>query len=458
MHTDGAYGSEGAGAGIVLKSPEGEEYTFALRFSFPVTNNEAEYEALLSGMRVAKYLEVKELSVYVGSQLVANQFNGIFEEHDETMQKLMQKYLKLVQELAVDFDLFQITQVSRTLNKKVDALSKLAALTFSHFKKEIWVEEVKVKSIYTGSVSAAVEEEEQSWMTPIVEFLNKGTFPIDSMEARKIKMKAPMYFLDKGILYRKSFLGPHLQCLNPTQAESIIREVHEGMCALHSGHKTMASKNNAARILLDVNVQRCRRGNTQMSVVPAARTRPGGVKFLVVAIDYFTKWFEGNPFSDWCQDLNIKRTFTSVAHPQANDQCEVTNRDIVLGIKARPGLYRRGWIDEPPNVLWAHRTIPKGATNETPFSLVYGSEAVILAEINMPTMRIASFDESSNSEQLHENLNLVEERREMAAIKEAINKQRIASYYNKRVQPLSFQLNDLVWRKNEANSEMSRSY
>ncbi|XP_071708336.1 uncharacterized protein [Rutidosis leptorrhynchoides] len=160
-----------------------------------------------------------------------------------------------------------------------------------------------------------------------------------------------------------------------------------------------------------------------IDIVGPFPTGPGGVKFL----------FEGNPFSDWCQELNIKQTFTSVAHPQANGQCEVTNRDIVLGIKARLGLGRRGWIDELPNVLWAHRTTPKGATNETPFSLVYGSEAVIPAEINVLTMRIASFDESSNSEELRENLNLVEERREMAAIKEATNKQRIASYYNKRV-------------------------
>ncbi|XP_071714716.1 uncharacterized protein [Rutidosis leptorrhynchoides] len=243
-----------------------------------------------------------------------NQFNGIFEAHDESMQK----YLKLVQELAVDFDLFQITQVSRTLNKKAEALSKLAALTFSHFKKEIWVEEVKVKSIDTDGISAAVEEEEQSWMTPIVEFLNKGALPMDSTEARKIKMKTPMYLLDKGFLYRKSFLEPHLRCLNPTQAESIIREVHEGMCALHLGYKIVASK--------------------------------------IMRLGYY--WplmyrdaaeFEGNAFSDWCQELNIKQTFTSVAHPQANGQCEVTNWDIVLGIKARLGLCRRGWIDELPN-------------------------------------------------------------------------------------------------------------
>ncbi|XP_071704436.1 uncharacterized protein [Rutidosis leptorrhynchoides] len=93
--------------------------------------------------------------------------------------------------------------------------------------------------------------------------------------------------------------------------------------------------------------------------------------------------------------------------------------------------------DELPNVLWVHRTTPKGATNETPFSLVYGSEAVIPAEMNVLTMRILSFDESSNGEELRKNLNLVEEHREMATIKEAINKQRI--------------LDDLVWQKNEAN-------
>ncbi|XP_071740038.1 uncharacterized protein [Rutidosis leptorrhynchoides] len=85
-----------------------------------------------------------------------------------------------------------------------------------------------------------------------------------------------------------------------------------------------------------------------------------------------------------------------------------------FSIKEILRLCRRGWIDELPNVMWAHRTTPKGATNETPFSLVYGSEAVIPAEINVSTMRIASFDKSSNSEELRENLNLVEECREMA--------------------------------------------
>ncbi|XP_071687617.1 uncharacterized protein [Rutidosis leptorrhynchoides] len=297
-------------------------------------------------MRVAKYLEVKELSVYVDSQLVANQFNGIFEAHDESMQK----YLKLVHELAVDFDIFQIMQVSRTLNKKADALSKLAALTSSHFKKENWVEEVNVKSIDTDGISAAVEEDEPSWMTPIVEFLNTGTLPIDSTEVRKIKMKAPMYLLDKDILYRKSFLGPHLRCLNPTQVESIIREVHEGMCALHSGHKTVASKimrlgyywPSMYKDVAEVEAKPLKTisGKQIQNFVWENIVCRFGIPNEIVSEN--GTQFESNPFSDWCQELNIKQTFTSVVHPQANGQCEVTNRDIVLAIKARLGLCQRG--------------------------------------------------------------------------------------------------------------------
>ncbi|XP_071688750.1 uncharacterized protein [Rutidosis leptorrhynchoides] len=126
--------------------------------------------------------------------------------------------------------------------------------------------------------------------------------------------------------------------------------------------------------------------------------------------------FEGEPFKSWCQELNIKQSFTSVAHPQANGQCEVTNRDIVKGIKARLGLYGNEWVNELPSVLWAHRTTHKNITGETPFSLVYGTEAVIPAELMVPMKRIRSFNESSNHEGLRTNLDILEERREIATI------------------------------------------
>ncbi|XP_071709323.1 uncharacterized protein [Rutidosis leptorrhynchoides] len=184
---------------------------------------------------------------------------------------------------------------------------------------------------------------------------------------------------------------------------------------------------------------------------------PGNVKFLIVAIDYFTKWVEAKAVRTitGVQVLNFVWEYIvcrfGVPRELANGLCEVTNRDIVSGIKKRLYEKRTGWVDELPNVLWAHRTTFKKSTGETPFSLVYGSEVIIPAEILVPTHRVANFDKEVNGEALRENLNLVEERRLMAAIREANNKQQIAKYYNKRVRALSFDVSEWVLRNNDAS-------
>ncbi|XP_071693488.1 uncharacterized protein [Rutidosis leptorrhynchoides] len=185
------------------------------------------------------------------------------------------------------------------------------------------------------------------------------------------------------------------------------------------------------------------------------RPFPDG-KHLVVAIDFFTKWVEAKPLKSITgkQIVNFvweEITFSSVAHPQANGQVEVTNGDIVAGIRGRLDKDRKGWADELPQVLWAFRTTLKGSNRETPFSLVYGSEAVIPAEIAVPTQRVMEFNDESNVINLKENLNLWEERREIAAIREASNKQKIAKYYNQRVRERTLRPGDFVWRNNNAS-------
>ncbi|XP_071741152.1 uncharacterized protein [Rutidosis leptorrhynchoides] len=156
--------SEGAGAGLVLASPSGEEHTYALRFNFDATNNEAEYEALLADLNIAHKMNVTKLRAFTDSKLVANQFSGFFDAHDPSMQK----YLKLLQESVVRFEHFELAQVKRSQNKKADALSKLVALTFSHFQKQVWVEELPSKSIDNDLMVAYVEEEQPNWKEPIL--------------------------------------------------------------------------------------------------------------------------------------------------------------------------------------------------------------------------------------------------------------------------------------------------
>ncbi|GJX51513.1 reverse transcriptase domain-containing protein [Tanacetum coccineum] len=96
---------------------------------------------------------------------------------------------------------------------------------------------------------------------------------------------------------------------------------------------------------------------------------------------------------------------TAVAHPQSNGLVERANRSLMEGIKTRLGRKKAGWVDELPNVLWAHRTSIKQSNGETPFSLTYGSEAVIPAEIGMPSYRTLMIREEFNEES-HLNLDV----------------------------------------------------
>ncbi|GKE73015.1 reverse transcriptase domain-containing protein [Tanacetum coccineum] len=93
------------------------------------------------------------------------------------------------------------------------------------------------------------------------------------------------------------------------------------------------------------------------------------------------KQFKDNPFKDWCEKLCIRQCFASVKHPQANGLVERANRSLGEGIKARLDERSKDWIEEIPHVLWAHRTMIKSRNGDTPFSLTYGTEAVISAEI-----------------------------------------------------------------------------
>ncbi|GJV30504.1 reverse transcriptase domain-containing protein [Tanacetum coccineum] len=75
---DGSSCTDGSGAGLILTNPEGMEFNYALRFKFDATNNEAEYEALIAGLRIAEQIGVKNLQENVDSRLVANQVNGTY--------------------------------------------------------------------------------------------------------------------------------------------------------------------------------------------------------------------------------------------------------------------------------------------------------------------------------------------------------------------------------------------
>ncbi|GJV20756.1 reverse transcriptase domain-containing protein [Tanacetum coccineum] len=279
----------------------------------------AEYEVLISSLRIAAQMGVKNVQVNVDSKLVANQVLGTYVAKEENMIK----YLEKVKGLVSGFANFSISQVPRSKNKKADALSKIASTSFAHLSKQVLVEVLQEKSIQEKEVTTVVEEDGPTWMTPIMEYLKDGTLPGDRKEASKLRIKARQYELMEGTLYRRSFLKPWLRCVGPLQASYVIREIHEGSCSMHAGPRSVVAKamrlgyywptmhrdaRDMIRACNDCQVHRPVPRNPQQPLTPITAPwpfykwgidiagpfpeGPGKVKFLIVAMDYFTKWIE----------------------------------------------------------------------------------------------------------------------------------------------------------------------
>ncbi|KAJ0442638.1 putative ribonuclease H domain-containing protein [Helianthus annuus] len=139
----------------------------------------------------------------------------------------MIRYLSQVNSLISTFDSCKVVHIPRRKNKKADALSKLAFVTFCHLSKEVLVETLQAPAIHQASVMS-ISVKERSWITPILEYLKDGKLLEEKAQARKLKVKALQYQVHDGQLYRKTFLGPLLKCLTPEEASYVIREIHWG--------------------------------------------------------------------------------------------------------------------------------------------------------------------------------------------------------------------------------------
>ncbi|GJY31040.1 reverse transcriptase domain-containing protein [Tanacetum coccineum] len=321
----------------------------------------------------------------------------------------------------------------------------------------VLVEILKEKSIHEEEVATVVEEEGITWMTPIIEYLKDGTLPGDKKEASKLRIKARQYKLLEGVLYKRSFLKSWLRCVGQLQADYVIREIHEGLCSMHAGPRSVVAK----AMRLGYYWPTMHRDAREMIPGPFPEG-PGKVKFLIVAMNYFTKWIEakavatitGNQVKNFMWDnivcrFGLPREIVSDNGKQFSDN---PFKDCLgEGIKARLGEGNKNWVEELPHVLWAHHTMIKSSHGDTPFSLTYGTEAVIPAEIGMPTYRTAAVDAVHNDEELRLNLDLLEEKRERAAICEAKAKRKMTKYYNARVRGVTFRPGDFVYRSNDAS-------
>ncbi|XP_025664473.1 uncharacterized protein [Arachis hypogaea] len=459
LHVDGSSNITSEGAGVILESHNGVVIEQSVRYEFPVSNNQAEYEALLAGLALAREVRAKVLEVNIDSQVVSSQISGDYQTRDP----LLQQYLAKVNRLKEGFEHVTIQNVPRERNVRADLLSKLASTKPGHGNKSLIQEVVKSPSVSTTTNAHLTFSNQGSWTHPILQYLLDGTLPPDPKEGKRIKREAAKYTVVAGQLYKRGFSQPLLKCVEPENTEH---------ANIHQAAPHQLSIISAKRPF----------GIWGIDLVGPFPTAPGQLRYLIVAIDYYTKWIEAKPlasitatqcrkflwrqvitrfgipeiiisdngtqfadkkFKEFLEGLRVSHRFSSVEHPQTNGQVESANKIIVKGLKKRLDEAKGLWADELGSVLWSYQTTPQTSTG-TPFRLTYGVEAVIPVEIGDPSPRktVGGNDEGAERD-------LIDEVRSIAHLKELALKQRISLRYNHGVIRREFVTDDLVLRRND---------
>ncbi|XP_017221317.1 uncharacterized protein LOC108198046 [Daucus carota subsp. sativus] len=521
LHVDGAVNSDGAGVGIVLVSPGGCRLLSAIHLGFPATNNDVEYEALINGLSLAIEMKARNLIVYSDSMSVVHQVNGGFLARGWRTNL----YMTHTQELMKKFKEVHLKKVPREKNEGADALAKassrrdtklLGTIQFC-VQEKTSVSEVQKTTRFREDLMEVENDIVDTWMTPILKFIQDGQLPESVKEARSLRYRAARFVIYDGVLYKRGFNQPLLKCIAGEDYNYILREVHEGICGNHSGGSSLALKilrqgyywptmrSEASKFVQACD--KCQRFATYSSRPAASLTSllspwpfalwgidligelpkaKGGVRYAVVAVDYFTKWAEAAPLATitakkitsfvfnsivcrfgipfklisdngkqfdsrelkkLCDDLNIRRNFAAVYHPQSNGQTEAINKIIKHMLKAKLEEKKGDWPEELPMVLWSYNTTPRTTTGESRFMLTYGCEAMVPVEVRAGSFRRDHFQEEANEVNQRLHLDMLEEVRRESQVRLAAYQQRTARFYNSRVKPRPFKIGDLVLRK-----------
>ena len=147
VFVDGASNAMGAGAGIVIITPERIRLEHSFRLGFKASNNEAEYEAFLAGLRVVLRLSAKEVEIYSHSRLVVYQIIGSFEARDSRMKA----YLSAAKQIIGRFGTVKVAQVGRAQNRHVDSLATLASSSIENIPQLVKIELIREPSIEVKS-------------------------------------------------------------------------------------------------------------------------------------------------------------------------------------------------------------------------------------------------------------------------------------------------------------------
>jgi hypothetical protein len=331
---------------------------------------------------------------------------------------------------------------------------------------EVFFETIKAPSVelMERAVLTIYPVHSEDWRTEIISFLQGNCLSSDEAYNKRMEARTRPYVMIEGELYKHGVCSPLLKCLSRTKGIELMKEIHAGLCGSHIGSRPLLGKNfrqgfywpkaasDAAELVQKCEgCQKCARDQKQPSSLtqliqptwPFQRwgldllgplpLAQGNLKYVVVAVEYFSKWIEAKPlatitsvtvqkffwqnivcrfrvpkaitvdngtqfdaeaFKEFCEQIGTKIHFALVRHPESNGLVERANGIIMTGIFNQP---RGKWPDELIKVVWSHNTTISRSTGFTPFKLLFGDEAITPEEAKAGSIRtVASTEDEAD--------------------------------------------------------------
>eukprot|EP00253_Pinus_taeda_P019926 PITA_19926 len=366
------------------------------------------------------------------------------------------------------------------------------------------------------------------WYGDIIIYLQTSSFRsgVSKDAQQRIRHQSQPYHIIGDTLYRLGADTVLHRCLTHEEAERVLNDCHSGACGGHmSGYATAQKILRAGYfwpsifkdcILVVHSCHECQIFQRKMRAPPAplhpvvtvgpftkwgidyVTCNPrsaGGHGFIIVAVDYFTKWVEAMPtltedghtavqflfnhvilrfrvpqaividhgkhfrnhmMKELTTQLGLKHDSSTPYYPQSNGQVKAINKILVTMLQRTVGMHKSNWHLMLFPALWVYRTSVKDATGFTPFQLVYGLEATLPIECEIPLLRLV-VELLPNTTPLEEcllHLERLDETRRLANLAIETQKKRVKSHFDQIVHPRSFVEGDLVLLYDQANDKL----
>ncbi|XP_049394689.1 uncharacterized protein LOC125858980 [Solanum stenotomum] len=473
MFFDGASNSIGVGIGAVLISETGQYYPISAKIRFYCTNNMAEYEVCILGLRMAIDMNIKELLVIGDSDLLVHQVQGEW----TTKNVKILPYLHYIKELSRRFTRIEFKHVPRAQNEFADALATLSSMIQHPDKNYIDSIDIQIHDQHAYCFHVDEELDGKPWYYDIRRLIEAQEYPENSTsnQKRTLRRMANHFFLNGEILYRRASDLGLLRCVDAAEATRLLEEIHAGTCGPHMNGFTLAK--NILRVgyfwmTMERDsiwyVQKCHQCQVHgdfirvppnelnvmgspwpfaawgMDVIgPIEPPASNGHRFILVAINYFTKWVEASTYKAVTKKVvadfvsnNIVCRF-GIPESIITDNAANLNSDLMKKSCERFKIAHRNSTVYRPQMNGAVEAANKNIKNILR-KIVEVIEAVIPAEVEIPSLRIiqeVGLDDAEWIRSRHEQLMLIDEKRMDAVCHGQLYQNRMTKAFNKKVRP-----------------------